>query len=288
MKVIMSKYISYCSGVSIAMEKMYNSIKWGKENNRIVYSLGNLIHNDRAIQNLTDLGVKVLEEKDIDDAIPGIIVLRAHGVKDDLLRKLLKKGFIVVDATCPIVIQEQNSIKEADEKYHIVIIGKKNHPEAEFLYSVETSHTKSLVTTASDIDKIESDKPLFVVVQSTYPLSKAKAIYEKLYELGNDKREVVFANSLCASTKRRQLEIEALSEATECILIIGGENSSNTNSLKLHAESFGKPVFRINSKEEIPSSLLKLKSVGIATGTSTPTFIIDEIVETLRGEYSET
>jgi 4-hydroxy-3-methylbut-2-enyl diphosphate reductase len=270
------------------MQKMYNSIHWGKENNKIVYSLGNLIHNDRAIQKLNDLGVVVLEEKDIATAIPGIIVLRAHGVKDDLLRLLLKKGFIVVDATCPIVIQEQNFIKDADKKYHIVIIGKKNHPEAEFLYSVETSHTKTLVSDVDDIDDLENEKPLFVVMQSTFPLTKAEVIYEKLYKLKNDEREVVVANSPCASTKRRQIEIEALSKATDCIIVIGGENSSNTNSLKLHAEYFGKPVYRINSKEEIPPSLFGVKSIGIATGTSTPTFIIDEILETLRGEYRET
>lgn len=288
MKVIMSKYISYCSGVSIAMEKMYKAIRWGKETNKIVYSLGNLIHNDRAIQKLNDLGVIVLEEKDIEKAIPGVIVLRAHGVRDDLLRTLLKKGFSVIDATCPIVIQEQNCIKDADKKFHIVIIGKKNHPEAEFLYSVETSHTRSLVSNEYDIDNLDSNKPLFVVIQSTFPLEIAKLIYEKLNNLKSDKREVVFANSLCCSTRKRQEEIDALSKSTDCIIVIGGENSSNTNSLKLYAEVFEKPVYRINSKEEIPPAVFEAESVGIVTGTSTPTFIIDEIIETLRGEYSET
>jgi len=139
-----------------------------------------------------------------------------------------------------------------------------------------------------NIDDLENEKPLFVVMQSTFPLTKAEVIYEKLYKLKNDEREVVVANSPCASTKRRQIEIEALSKATDCIIVIGGENSSNTNSLKLHAEYFGKPVYRINSKEEIPPSLFGVKSIGIATGTSTPTFIIDEILETLRGEYRET
>lgn len=284
MKIIMSKYISYCTGVSSAMDKMFKAIKWGKENNMFVYSLGNLIHNDRAIKQLNDLGVIVLEEKDIAMAIPGIIVLRAHGVKDSLFRYLLKKGFTVVDATCPIVIEEHNCILAADKKYHIVIIGKKNHPEAEFLYSVDTSHTKSLVSSVEDVSKVITDKPLFVVIQSTFPLDLANEIYSELNKVTSRQQEIIYANTLCASTKRRQLEIEALAKETDCIIVVGGENSSNTNSLKLHAQALNKVVYRINSKEEIPQSVYNFEKIGIATGTSTPTFIIDEIIKTLRGE----
>lgn len=280
----MSKKIGFCNGVSIAIDKMYETIDWGKKHNIPVYALGKLIHNDRALDFFKDKGVSFIEEEDLDSTKPGIIILRAHGVKEPVLRKLLNLGFVVVDATCPIVIHEQDLIKQADDNSHIIVIGKKNHPEALFLYGVETGHSRSLVNSLEDVRKIKTDKPLFVVIQSTFPETKANAIYEEIERLKGPNQEFIKANFLCRSTKLRREGIKELSEITDCIIIIGGKNSSNTEGLRLYAKNFKKPVFLINSKEEIPSNIYDFENVGIATGTSTPQFIIDEVVNTLKGE----
>lgn len=289
MKVIKSKRIGFCRGVSLAINKMYSAIEWGKKNNVPVYSLGKLIHNDRSLYKFEELGVSIVEEQNLESVKPGIIVLRAHGVKDSVIRKLLNLGFIVVDATCPIVIREKDLILKADLKYHIVVIGKKHHPEAIYLYSVETSHSKSLVTCVEDVKKIDTDKPLFVVIQSTFPQTKAETIYNEIKKILPNNQEMVVANKLCSSTRLRRDAISVLAKEVDCIIIIGGKNSSNTEGLRLYANNFNKPTFLINSKEEIPDEIYDYSCVGIATGTSTPNFIIDEIVNTLRGEkLSET
>ncbi len=288
MNVIISDYISYCSGVSIAVNKMYKAIAWGKKYNKKVYSLGYLIHNERVIEGFNEMGVEVIDENQIDSVEPGIIVLRAHGVKEDIMRYLIMHDFIVVDATCPIVVKEQDLIKKADIKYHVVVIGKSGHPEAIFLHSVETPHSRTLVTNVEDVDKIVTDAPLFVVIQSTFPQTKSQAILDKLKSLETKDREVVIANTLCNSTKKRRLALKDMVDDTDCMVVIGGINSSNTNGLKMYAESFNKPVFLINSVSDIPDAVYEYETVGIATGTSTPQFIIDEIVNALRGEDSET
>lgn len=280
----MSKYVSYCNGVSLAMAKMYKSIEWGNKYKVPIYSLGNLIHNDRVLKQFTDKGVIIIEENQLEDVKPGVIVLRAHGVKETVLRKLFSLGFIIIDATCPIVIHEQDLIKSADSKYHIVVIGKMGHPEAMFLYSVETCHTRTLITCLQDVKNIKTDKPLFVVIQSTFPQTKANAIYDEIEKLKKKGQEIVIANTFCNSTTLRRTEIEHLAKKVDCIIVIGGKTSSNTDGLKLYAENFKKPVFLINSKDEIPLNIYDYESVGIATGTSTPQFIIDEIVDTLKGE----
>lgn len=280
----MSRYISFCKGVSLAMDKMYKAIEWGNKYNIPVYSLGNLINNERAIEKFIRMGVSVISEDELEDVKPGVIVLRAHGIKESVLRKLLFLGFIIIDATCPIVIREQDLIIKADSKYHIVVIGKKGHPEAVYLYSVETSHSRTMVTCLEDVTKIKTDKPLFVVIQSTFPQTKAIAIYEAIEKMKTKNQEILVANALCSSTRLRREEIKDLSNKVDCILVIGGKNSSNTEGLRLYAQNFKKPVFLINSKDDIPLDVYNCESVGIATGTSTPQFIIDEIVDTLKGE----
>jgi len=284
LNVIISKDVSFCKGVSLAIDKMIKSIDWGKKHELPVYSLGQLIHNERALECLKKQGVTIIEEDELANVKPGIIVLRAHGVKETVLRRLFFLGFIIVDATCPIVIREQDLIKKADSKYHIVVIGKKGHPEAIFLYSVETCHSRTMITCLEDVKKINTDKPLFIVIQSTFPQTKANAIYEEIERIKANDQEIVIANALCNSTRLRRQHIKDLVKRVDCMVIIGGKNSSNTDGLRLYALSFKKPVFLINSKDEIPLEVYDYESVGIATGTSTPQFIIDEIVDTLKGE----
>lgn len=287
LEVVLSKYISYCNGVALAVNKMEKAIEWGTTHNKKVYSLGNLIHNERVVSSFNDRGVNVIDVLDIDRVEPGVIVLRAHGVKEEILRQLLKNGFLVVDATCPIVLREQDLIRIADEKYHIIVIGKANHPEAIFLYNVESSHSKTLVTSVEDVKSLSVTKDLFVVIQSTFPQAKGDAIIEELKRLETDKREVVIANSLCSSTRIRREAVEELSKTCDCIIVIGGHHSSNTLGLKVYAQSLKKEVFLINSKDEIPFEVYKYSKIGIATGASTPSFIIDEIVETLKRRVHE-
>jgi 4-hydroxy-3-methylbut-2-enyl diphosphate reductase len=141
-----------------------------------------------------------------------------------------------------------------------------------------------MITCLEDVKKINTSKPLFVVIQSTFPQTKANAIYEAIESLKEKDQEVVVANKLCNSTTLRRDELENLAKKVDCIVVIGGKTSSNTEGLRLYAQNFKKPVFLINSKEEIPLEIYDYESVGIATGTSTPQFIIDEIVDTLKGD----
>lgn len=222
MEIVLSDFISYCSGVALAIKKMNKAIDWAIANNKKVYSLGNLIHNERVISRFEDKGVEVLEEDNLQSVEPGIIVLRAHGVKESLIRLLLKRGFIIVDATCPIVLRERTLIKEADEKYHIIVIGKEKHPEAVFLYSVETPHKKTLVSSVEDLEKIPLNVPLFVVIQSTFNQEKVNAIIKELRLLEKEGREIVVANSLCSSTNRRRASVKKLVDECECVIVVGG------------------------------------------------------------------
>lgn len=289
MEVIRSNIIGYCSGVSRAINIVKEAVLLGKKINKKVYSLGHVIHNPQVVKKMENYGVRVIEEDDIYNVDAGIVVLRAHGVSDKVRRLFLEKGFYIFDATCPIVLKEQDLVFNAKPNSLIVVIGGKNHPEALALQSVETPNNKIIISEVNDINKLEKDKNLFVVMQSTFPRGMSKDIEISLESFAKDNDlEIEFANELCNSNQRRRIAIAELAKKCNCIVVIGGKNSSNTRGLYNYCINKGIDAYLISSKEEIPTHLYKYKTIGLATGTSTPLFVIEEIEEKLKRGQNET
>jgi len=283
MEVIRSNIVGYCSGVSRAIDIITDAIKLSKKLNKKVYSLGYIIHNPQVVKKMEDYGVEIIEEADAFTVEPGIVVLRAHGVSDKVRRTFLNMGFYLYDATCPIVLKEQNMVYNAPSNYNIIIIGGKQHPEALALKNVETRNKKIIISEVSEISKLPFDKNLFVIIQSTFPSGMSLDIESSLQNFANRKAlEIYFANKLCNSNQRRRDAVAELSNNCNCIVVIGGKNSSNTRGLYNYCINNGVESYLISSKEEIPDKLYKYDTIGLATGTSTPLFVIEEIEEKLK------
>ncbi|MGD1822932.1 MAG: 4-hydroxy-3-methylbut-2-enyl diphosphate reductase [Pleomorphochaeta sp.] len=289
MEVIKSDVIGYCSGVSRAISIMKEAVKVGDILHKKVYSLGHIIHNPQVVERIKEYGVSVIEEADADKVNPGIVVLRAHGVSDKVRRLFLNKGFYIFDATCPIVLKEQDMVLNAQEDETIVIIGGKTHPEAVALKSVETPTKKIIISDVKDIIEIPTTNNLFVVIQSTFPSGRSRDIENSLETFAKENKiKYKFANELCNSNQRRRDAVAELSKKCNCIIVIGGKNSSNTRGLYNYCKNSGVESYLISNKDEIPSHLFDYDTVGLATGTSTPLFVIEEIEEKLKRGKNET
>jgi 4-hydroxy-3-methylbut-2-enyl diphosphate reductase len=289
MKVIRSEVIGYCKGVSRAISIVYKAIKLGKELDKKVYTLGNLIHNPQVVEKITLEGVKVIEESDATNVEPGIVVLRAHGVSDHVRRTFLENGFYIFDATCPIVLKEQKLVEFAPHDSTIVVIGGKIHPEALALKNVETPNEKVIISDKHDIINIPNTNNIFVVIQSTFPSGMSKEIVSSLENFAQKNGvEIEFANELCNSNQRRRIAVAKLAKQCNCIIVIGGKNSSNTRGLYNYCVNQGVETFLISNKDEIPLEVFDYDVIGLATGTSTPHFVIDEIEDKLKRGKNET
>lgn len=288
MEVIRSEVIGYCKGVSRAISIVNEAIKLGTRLNLKVYSLGHLVHNPQVVQSIKDQGVIVIEEADATKVEPGIVVLRAHGVSDDVRRLFLENNFYLYDATCPIVLKEQVIVEQAPKDSTIVVIGGQTHPEALALKSVETPNKKVLISGIEDIINIPTTNNLFVVIQSTYPSGMSGEIEKALESFAiKNKIEIDFANKLCNSNQRRRNAVAKLSAQCNCIIVVGGKNSSNTRGIYNYCINQGVETYLVSKKEEVPLNLFNYEVVGLATGTSTPPFVIDEIEEYLKRGKNE-
>jgi 4-hydroxy-3-methylbut-2-enyl diphosphate reductase len=222
--------------------------------------------------------------ENIDD-IPqdSYLILRSHGVPPELERKARLKNLKPIDTTCPNVKKVQNLAKELlDNHYFVVIIGQAKHPEV--IGILARLNNKKTLVLEKDIEYsalINKDK-IGVVMQTTQSKENVKRIINQL--LSNHKiKELKIYNTLCEEVIKRMEDTEKLAKQVDMMLVVGGKNSANTTRLKELAKRYCKSVYHIEEKSQLKRDwFIDKQIIGITAGTSTPTWIVDEIIQSLQ------
>ncbi len=275
--VLRSDVIGFCMGVRRAVKMMEDTLQQRK--GLPIYSLGPLIHNRMYLENLGQRGV-VME----DDPIrieKGIVVIRAHGIQPQVREALEEKGLVVVDATCPNVLESQRTVRESTGRgYHCIIVGDENHGEIQGLAGF--AKTYDVIQTAAQAAYLEVPERSMVICQTTLKRSEYEAICSVLKA---KQPSIEIHDSICSETQRRQDALLALTGAVDAFLIVGGKNSANTKRLFLTAQGTGKPAWHIEEPDEIPNEIRAFACIGISSGASTPDWIVDEVERRLKEEH---
>ena len=274
MEIIEAKNSGFCFGVNRSVDFAYKALENGKQ----AYSLGPLIHNPQLVNSLEDKGLKVIDHEEALDIKDSLIVIRAHGERDDFKKKLIENGNELLDATCPVLVNIYKKIKEKEkEGYQVIIVGDKKHPE---IIAMDSFINNGIVVSdETEAKNIKNYDKLYVVSQTTNRLEYFINIANKLEE-NND--SVVIENTICNATKLRQESAKELAKEVDCMIVVGGFNSSNTNKLYQVASLFCKNVLRIETVKDLPlQKLSKFKKLGIIAGASTPESIIEEVVRSM-------
>ena len=282
MELIIGKTAGFCYGVKKAVEGAEDNLK--KEKN--LYGLGEIVHNKKVVKKLENLGMIFIEN--IEDA-RGKTIIRAHGIPKEVYEKAKENKIEIIDYTCPKVLKIHQIAEEYAQKgYYIFILGAKNHPENIGTISY-CGKNYSVIEKEDDVfkalEKLEKSniKKLLVISQTTYSIEKFYIIEEIIKnELPKD-IELVIKNTICKATELRQIETEEISKKVECMIIIGGKNSSNTKKLYEIAKKNCKQAIAIESVNELNIEELKDKEkIGIMAGASTPKESIDEVINYLK------
>ena len=292
MKVVRSSVIGYCFGVANSIEKAEEGIRKASELGLPCYSIGAIIHNKDVVSRFERQGMTAT--RDCRSVAPGVAVIRAHGIPDSLRREYLEAGFTLVDSTCPIVAKGAATLrKAASSGSRTVIIGVQGHAETVGLQGVEDPQGKAvdsrLVTCMADAENLVSshvfgqNDPIVVVVQTTFSEKEFLAIRKYLKGYFT---KIRFSNSPCGATIARNKAVLQLAQQTDAVIVIGGKESENTKGLARKVAETGKPVFSIENEKDLDEALLKtlsgFSSVGICSGSSTPTSIVRAVEEILE------
>jgi 4-hydroxy-3-methylbut-2-enyl diphosphate reductase len=196
------------------------------------------------------------------------VVIRAHGVRPDVLARAEARGLDVIDGTCTWVIQEQREItKLVDEGYTIVLLGTPRHPEVVGLLGFAPDAI--VVDEEEDWETIPRRKKMALLSQSTQPPWK----FEKLaaFMVGRC-HELKIVNTVCPVTIRRQEDTVEAARSVDLMVVVGGRSSANTKELTRLCGIVGTPALQIESEEDLTDAAVfgEARVVGVTGGTSTP------------------
>ena len=274
MEIVLAKHAGFCMGVRRAVETTMGLVDHGRGP---IVTFGPLIHNPQVLQMLERQGVRVLKE--IPQQLSGIVVIRAHGVPPEQKAQLEASGATVEDATCPRVMKVQAIIdRYRKEGCATVIIGDRDHAEVTGLMGY-AGDTCQVISSLAEAEALELAGPYIIVSQTTQDEAMFERISARILE--RFPRGRLF-NTICDSTHKRQEEVREMCRAVEALIVVGGKNSANTKRLAEIAEGLGVPVFLVETAAELDQAILRrFARVGVTAGASTPTWIIEQVVDLL-------
>ena len=280
MKIVLAKTMGYCGGVSRALDLAEEAIAYAIEHALPVYSLGPLIHNPQVIASLAKRGMSVIEDPEGHE--PGVLVVRAHGISDTLHNRFIDAGFLLFDATCPVVRHNLSNIAHWAKTHPIIIIGHQGHPEVLAMQGVlvDGKPIESFLITKREEVSALSNQPYAVFVQTTFDQVLLEEIRTSLKEFDR----IVYVNEICPSSINRRKAALDLAGQCDAVLVIGGRQSANTRALAELVSNEGKKAYHIEDSTEIPAEAFSHDTLGILAGASTPSSVIEDVVRTLQKE----
>ncbi len=275
MKVLLARNAGFCMGVRRAVDATLAILD---EGSGPLATFGPLIHNPQVLQLLADRGVAALDR--VPESFDGTVIIRAHGVPPEQKAALASAGARVRDATCPRVVKVQVIIDKHRKKgYRTVIIGDRDHAEVLGLMGYAGPDVR-VVSRPEEIDALDLDGPYIIVSQTTQNEDAFEAMSRAILDRFPGGK--VF-NTICDSTHKRQEEVRQLARRVDAMVVVGGKASANTARLGEIAREMGCPVYMVESEEDLDLDLLSQYAViGVTAGASTPTWMINLVVQVLE------
>jgi len=281
-KIVLAQPRGFCAGVVRAIEIVERALhKYGAP----VYVRHEIVHNKYVVNDLRQKGAIFVDEV---DEIPegAVTIFSAHGVSKKVIADSDDRDLYTLDATCPLVSKvHKQGQRYADMGYEIIMIGHAGHAEVEGTLG-QIDGKVHLIESVDDIAALSVSNPekLSYVTQTTLSVDDTRDIIEALTEKfpfieGPNVKDI------CYATQNRQKAVRDMSEHAELILVIGAENSSNSNRLREIGTEMGLPSYLIDDANALnPIWLENIERIGITAGASAPEILIDQLIARL-GNY---
>ena len=283
MQIILAKTAGFCFGVNRAVKLTYELLEQG----RPVATLGPLIHNPQVVEDLESKGAITCDS--VDDVPDGCeVVIRSHGVGQSVYDKISTRRLAYHDATCPFVTKIHKIAAQAGaEGAMLLVAGDAKHPEVQGI----VGHTTGKVEVFANLAELEKllpeltqQKSIFAVAQTTFNVQSWETCKEFLK---NQCTNAKIFDTICNATWARQQEAEDLSQKCDHMVVIGGHHSSNTQKLLQVAARHTKAI-NVETADELDKDWLNgARIVGVTAGASTPSSIIEEVLNCMSEEIRD-
>ncbi len=279
-RLLLASPRGYCAGVDRAVQTVERALElYGAP----VYVRKEIVHNKHVVATLREKGaIFVDSENEVPEG--ATVVFSAHGVSPAVHANAAARSLQTIDATCPLVTKvHREAIKFAAEGYTIVLIGHDGHEEVEGTMGEAPDHIV-LVETEEDVDRLEIEDPdkVAYISQTTLSVDETRAIIARLRER--------FPNivgprtdDICYATTNRQAAVKQMARECDLVLVIGSQNSSNSQRLVEVARDYGAESHLIDNETQVREEWLEGKRVvGISSGASAPEELVQRLVAFFR------
>jgi len=283
MRIILASPRGFCAGVNMAIESLDLALQaFGPP----VYVYHEIVHNRFIVSQFRDRGVVFVN--DLHEVPEGAhLLFSAHGVSPEIRDLARKRRLRALDATCPLVTKVHlEAVRFSKEGYTIILIGHKDHDEV-IGTTGEARDAILLVETADDVDRLDlsPDAKVAYLTQTTLSVDDARRIIERLRErfpqLAGPRKE-----DICYATQNRQEAVRVLSQDADVVLVLGSQNSSNSQRLKELAVERGVPAYLIDGAADIrPEWFQGDETVLVTAGASAPESVVQECLRHLQDRY---
>ncbi len=274
MKIILAKVMGHCFGVTYALNQALQL-----KNKHKLTIIGQLVHNPQTVRQLDNYGIFNVDDiNDVNAITTKHVMITAHGTSIKNKKILKKNGFLIEDATCPLVLKVHKTVKKMVEKgYFPVVIGHPEHVEVKGI----VGDLKQYLVLCSEKDLIKlkqiDSKQIGIVSQTTNQVEFVENLVNQIRSL-NLFEKIEFVNTICKPTRERQKAAKDLAEKVELMIVIGGYNSSNTKKLVEICTKKVKKVYHIEKETQLKSHwFYNVNIVGVTAGASTPDNIIEAV-----------
>ena len=279
-KVLLAAPRGYCAGVDRAVETVERALK---QFGTPIYVRKQIVHNLPVVRDLESKGAIFVDE--LGEVPEGAaVVLSAHGVAPEVYREAKERRLRAVDATCPLVTKVHNEARKfAGDGYDIVLIGHEGHEEVIGTMG-EAPNSITLIGTPEEAERLALEKPgkVAYLSQTTLSVDETNEVIDVLRKrfpaIKGPPRE-----DICYATQNRQQAVKAIAARSDVVLVIGSDNSSNSNRLAEVASSLGARSYLIDDETEIdPAWLDDATTVGVTSGASAPEWLVDRVLGYFR------
>jgi len=280
-KLKTAKTAGFCFGVKRAVDLANEAPQ--KYPDQEIRTLGPIIHNPQVVNQLAEIGV--IQTDNINELKNEVVVIRSHGITRQIAQELKQRQTLtVIDATCPYVRRAQEIVAQMSEAgYQVIIIGEPDHPEVAGLISYGDPQRTLVISSLGDIPVSLKNKPKNSRIALLAQTTQSQSLYNEIaLSLLSIKGELRCFNTICTATSDRQSEALKLAQSCDCMLIIGGRNSANTNRLHELCKDKQASSYHIETSEDLQADwFIDKHTIGISAGASTPRWLIDEVLKSL-------
>jgi len=286
MRVTLASPRGFCAGVNMAIEALELALRTLPPP---IYVYHEIVHNKHVVENFRNRGVVFVDEL-VEVPAGATLLFSAHGVSPEIRQLARNRGLRAIDATCPLVTKVHlEAIKYASEGTTIFLIGHEGHDEVIGTMG-EAPEAIVLVESPEEVDRLQvvDESKLAYLTQTTLSVDDANRIIDRLKErfpqiVAPPKADI------CYATQNRQEAVSVLAAAADLTLVLGSQNSSNSQRLAELSRERGVLSYLIDGPQDIDAAWLEgVETVLVTAGASAPEVVVDAVLDLLRGQFGAT